>query len=57
MPTTDDLKKIVMDQQGMVNQLSKSSDPGSQKALAVIKPQYEQSLDLYTKALNKYKKK
>lgn len=57
MPTTQDLKKVVYDQQGMVNQLSKSKDPESQRALDLIKPQYEANLKLYTKALNKYKKK
>lgn len=56
MPTLDELKKVVYDQQGMVNHLSKSKDVESQRALNLIKPQYEKNLDLYTKALNKYKK-
>lgn len=57
MPTLDSQKAALYDQQGMVNALSKSKDTESQRALAVVKPQYEKSLDLYTKALQKYKKK
>lgn len=55
MPTQDDLKNTLYQQQNMINDLSKATDPQSKKALEVMKPQYEQSLSLYTKALKKYK--
>lgn len=57
MPTQEDLKRAVYDQQGMVNSLSKAKDPESKKALDLIKPQYEQNLSLYQQAVKKYKRK
>ena len=59
MPTdVESLKQVTYDQQGIINQASKApDDPVNQKILSLVKPQYEQNLSLYDKAVKKLKKK
>lgn len=53
----DQLKDVTYTQQSMVNNLEKSPDAESKRALSILKPQYEKSLSLYDAALKKYKQK
>lgn len=52
---TQSLKERTYQQQDMLNNLHRMK--GSEKAVGVLQPQFEQSLGLYGKALKKYKKK